>query len=203
MKKRWLERLRQQASRVAAVVWFVGAGATTPLLGADSFTGMLLFLLGAVLTVVGATGRTWCLLYIAGRKNQELLTVGPYSLCRHPLYFFSLVGTVGVGLASRTLAIPGVAAVAFFLYYVGVIRFEQNRLREIHGAEFDSYLQRVNALIPGFRTYQSAGQTREIFIKPVVKGLMDNGWFVLAFVGVHLLGELRVQHLFFDWWTLL
>jgi protein-S-isoprenylcysteine O-methyltransferase Ste14 len=192
MKKQWHERLRTSVSRIAAIVWFLGAGATVPLLGTDSHTGRLLFLLGAVLTVVGATGRTWC-----------LLIVGPYSLCRHPLYFFSLVGTAGVGLASRTLVIPGIAIAAFIFYYVGVIRSEQNRLGEIHGAEFDSYIQRVNSLIPGLRTFQSADRTREVFMKPVVRGLLDNGWFLLAFVGIHLLGELRTHHLFLDGWTLL
>ena len=201
-RKKRLERLRQQASRLAAIAWFLGAGATVPLFGTETHTGRLLFLLGAILTIAGAAGRTWCLLFIAGRKDQELLTVGPYSLCRHPLYFFSLIGTVGVGLASRTLAVPAVAVAAFTLFYVGVIRHEQNRLREIHGAELDSYIQRVNGLIPGLRTWQAAPENREVYLKPVIRGLLDNGWFTLAFVGIHLLGELRTQHLFFSWWTL-
>ena len=59
----------------------------------------------AVATVVGlagtgaaCAGRLWCSVYIAGKKNRELVKVGPYSVCRNPLYFFSLVGAIGAAL---------------------------------------------------------------------------------------------------------
>jgi protein-S-isoprenylcysteine O-methyltransferase Ste14 len=39
-----------------------------------------------------ASHRLWCSLYISGYKNSQLITSGPYSLCRNPLYFFSFVG---------------------------------------------------------------------------------------------------------------
>ncbi|MBI1311773.1 isoprenylcysteine carboxylmethyltransferase family protein [bacterium] len=197
-----VELLRKNVSRVGALAWFVGAGATVPSLGFDGYTARTLFALGGILTVVGATGRTWCLLAIAGRKDQELLTIGPYSMCRNPLYLFSLIGTVGIGLASRTFSAPLIALTAFLLYYVGVIRSEQRRLRELYGEEFDAYQSRVNALWPAFKSYKPLGETREVYVRPFVRGLVDNGWFFVGFIGLQVLGELREQGLFFNWLTL-
>ena len=196
------ERFRKKVSRVAAAGWFVAAGATVPVFGVESHTGRTLFAVGAVLTLVGATGRTWCLVPIAGRKDKQLMTDGPYSICRNPLYLFSLIGTVGVGLATRTFTVPGVAFAAFLLYYVGVIRSEQRRLAGTHGDAFQTYVSEVNALFPSFRSYRPLTETEEVFVRPFLKGLIDNGWFFVAFVGLQLLGELRVQGLFFSWWAL-
>lgn len=196
------ERLRKKVSRVAAAAWLIGAGATIPAFGADSATGRILFAVGAVLTIAGATGRTWCLLTIAGRKGHSLMTDGPYSICRNPLYLFSLIGSVGVGLATRTVSVPGLAFVAFLIYYVGVIRSEQRRLREVHGDAFATYMSEVNALFPSFRSYRPLQKTEEVHVRPFLRGLMDNGWFFVAFVGLQVLSELREHGQFFAWWTL-
>ena len=59
---------------------------------------------------------TWSSLYIAGRKGRELVTVGPYSTCRNPLYFFSIVGAAGMGAQSGSLTlglICGMIAASF------------------------------------------------------------------------------------------
>lgn len=41
--------------------------------------------LGLVAIMVCVLGRAWCSLYIGGRKTQEIVASGPYSLCRNPL----------------------------------------------------------------------------------------------------------------------
>lgn len=56
----------------------------------------ILFLLGLLLVGVATVGRLWCSLYISGHENSELITTGPYSLSRNPLYFFSLPGFAGI-----------------------------------------------------------------------------------------------------------
>ncbi|MFQ7535591.1 MAG: methyltransferase family protein [Akkermansia muciniphila] len=87
-----------------------------------------LMLLACFMAGIGAFGRIWCSLYIAGYKNNVLVTDGPYSMCRNPLYFFSFVGSIGVSCATETFTIPLLTALAFGIYYPSVIRKEQERL---------------------------------------------------------------------------
>ena len=52
---------------------------------------------GLALIVICILGRTWCTLYIGGRKKRELINKGPYSVVRNPLYFFTTIGAAGIG----------------------------------------------------------------------------------------------------------
>ena len=60
-------------------------------------------ILGYALIIGAALGRIWCNIYITGRKDKELCTDGPYSLCRNPLYLFSFIGVVGVMYAIQNI----------------------------------------------------------------------------------------------------
>ena len=52
---------------------------------------------GALAILCCIFGRTWCSLYIAGRKKQELVMgMALYSLMRNSLYVFTMVGAVGI-----------------------------------------------------------------------------------------------------------
>jgi protein-S-isoprenylcysteine O-methyltransferase Ste14 len=108
----------------------------------------LLFLVGIFLVATGSIGRLWCSLYIGGYKTEKLITVGPYSMCRNPLYFFSLFGATGAGLASENLTVPLIILCGFCLYYPFVILSEQEHLRSIHGKEYDTYLRVTPAFFP-------------------------------------------------------
>lgn len=50
--------------------------------------------LGLIAIMICIFGRASCSLYIGGRKKQEIVSNGPYSLCRNPLYVFSFIGAV-------------------------------------------------------------------------------------------------------------
>jgi len=93
-------------------------------------------------------GRLWCSLYISGHKTEKLVTTGPYSITRNPLYFFSLIGAFGVGLASETLVIPAVVLLGFAIYYPRVIKAEEKRLLKIHAEQFDNYVARTPRFFP-------------------------------------------------------
>lgn len=130
-----------------------------------------------MLAGIASLGRLWCSLYISGHKNNTLVTVGPYSMCRNPLYFFSLVGAVGVGLATETLSVPLIAVVFFSLYYPVVIRSEEARLARLHGEKFESYVRTTPSFFPRLSNLK---EPEEYHVKPVIfrNNLFHALWFI-------------------------
>ena len=144
-----VEKSRIVITRMAAAAAAVALLGTESLWeGADGIMTLVLFVAGMVLVGIASLGRMWCSLYIAGYKDETLITEGPYSVCRNPLYFFSLLGAVGVGLCTETLLFPLVFLVLFALYYPFVIKSEERRLKQLFGAQFDRYAGRVPAFFP-------------------------------------------------------
>jgi protein-S-isoprenylcysteine O-methyltransferase Ste14 len=68
--------------------------------GFDGYGGYWAGVAGFLLMMTAVLCRVWTSAHIAGHKDAQLITFGPYSVCRHPLYAFSLVGGLGIGLAS-------------------------------------------------------------------------------------------------------
>jgi len=103
---------------------------------------------GIVLIVLCILGRTWASLYIGGRKIEEFVQTGPYSVTRNPLYFFSFLGAAGVGaqVGSVTLALI-CAALAYAVFYV-VVRQEEQVLAARYGEAYRKYLATVPRFIP-------------------------------------------------------
>jgi hypothetical protein len=161
-----------------------------------------LFTVGALMVGVGSVGRLWCNLYLAGHRNKDLVTAGPYSMCRNPLYFFSLIGAVGVGFATETLIVPAVILAAFALYYPMVIRDEQSVLRAAHGEAFEAYVRSTPAFIP--RPWLLR-EPEEWAVDPVRfrKKVLDAIWFVWllgALEGIEALHEAGVIPVFLRLW---
>jgi len=137
----------------------------------------VLFLAGVILVGIATLGRVWCSLYIAGHKTKHLVTEGPYSISRNPLYFLSLVGCIGVGLCSETILIPVILLIAFVLYYPGVMSREEARLREVHGEAFEQYIAATPRFFPSisrFREPESYVVNPRLYRREVFRAL----WFV-------------------------
>jgi protein-S-isoprenylcysteine O-methyltransferase Ste14 len=136
-----------------------------------------LFVAGAFLVGIATVGRLWCSLYISGYKNNSLITSGPYSLTRNPLYFFSLIGSVGVGLATETLIVPLIILIGFSLYYPHVIREEEKRLENIHGKSFGDYCEETPGFFPTFSRFT---EPDSYIVKPKIfrKRVLNSLWFV-------------------------
>jgi protein-S-isoprenylcysteine O-methyltransferase Ste14 len=137
----------------------------------------ILFAVGAVMVGVATVGRLWCNLYICGRKSSELIRVGPYSMCRNPLYFFSLVGAIGLGLTTETISFALLFLVVFSIYYPFVIRAEEKRLSEIHGAEYKQYRKEIPSFMPTLRRFHEPDEYA-VRAKLFRKSLFDAMWFV-------------------------
>ena len=151
-KRSFVERLRILISRVIA-------GAIFGLLLVsesawdlhDERVAVTLFTVGVIMVALGSMGRLWCAVYIAGFKTEKLITEGPYSAMRNPLYFFSLIGALGVGFASETLTVPLLIAAVFAVYYPFVIKSEEAKLRQKHTTAFDAYCAKVPRFFPDWK----------------------------------------------------
>lgn len=188
-KSGW-EKLRILLSRLFVAAVFALALASPSAWSGNLLASQLLFAGGLSLATIGCLGRVWCLAHIAGRKDRELVTAGPYSLCRNPLYLFSLVGAAGVAMATGTLTVPAIVVVAFLVTYPSIIRHEERRLATLYGQDYQDYLRSTPALFPNFRNYRPAGATT-IDHHKFGHGVVDAAWFVLAAVGAHVIAMLH------------
>jgi protein-S-isoprenylcysteine O-methyltransferase Ste14 len=110
-------------------------------------------MIGILFVGIAAIGRSWSLAYIAGRKASELVAIGPYTLCRNPIYLFNATAAVGYGLISGSLVITGGTVVLFAFYHHFLIREEETFLRGKFGAAYEDYCRRVNRFFPSLRAW--------------------------------------------------
>ncbi|MHA7882105.1 methyltransferase family protein [Nitratireductor rhodophyticola] len=172
--------MRIALSRSFAVLLFVTLGLTMNAWSrALPLLEHTLSLIGWVLIAVAVVGRVWCSAHINGRKNAELVIVGPYSLCRNPLYFCSFIGGLGVMLVTETLLLPLVFCVLFGLYYSHVIDGEEKTLLKRHDAAFQDYRARVPRFWPQFNLFTEPNSYR-VSAANFRKSLGDAMWFIIA-----------------------
>lgn len=159
-----------------------------------------LFFIGMILVAIASLGRMWCSLYIAGYKDDRLVTDGPYSLCRNPLYFFSMIGLLGIGFATETLTFPLAFIILFTLYYPFVIKSEERRLRKLFGAAFEDYTQRVPPFFPKFSTFS---EPEQYVVKPGVyrKHMFSALWFVWLVGALEVIEGLREIGVLTSFWS--
>ena len=84
-------------------------------------------------------------------KDHDLITQGPYSIVRNPIYLgmFGMILSTALVFSRWWLTL---IAIVFFLVGVQIrIRTEEKLLRETFGAKFDEYAARVPAFIPFIR----------------------------------------------------
>lgn len=148
-----------QSIRKVALLAFLVAGIGFVLVGDSSwssgtFTHEAIEYFGLILIVLCICGRMLCTLYIGGRKIDLLVTDGPYSMVRNPLYTLSIIGAVGAGaqLGSFVLAVV-TGAVAYVVFLLVVLKEEQV-LSERFGKTYEDYLARVPRFFPNFSLWK-------------------------------------------------
>jgi len=88
------------------------------------------------------------------KKNKELVTKGPYAICRNPLYLgtFFIVFGIMIQLTSteliRNLSLWSFIFISFSYIYYKTIKFEEKFLSEKFGESFKDYIKNVPCLIP-------------------------------------------------------
>lgn len=81
-------------------------------------------------------------------KNHDLITQGPYSIVRNPIYLGMFGMILGTGLVFSHWWLALIAVVFFLVGNQIRIRAEEKLLREAFRKKFDDYAARVPAFIP-------------------------------------------------------
>lgn len=115
-----------------------------------------MFWAGVSFVAAGAAVRAWAAGYLV--KMQRLVTAGPFSLCRNPLYVGSFLISIGyLFMCNQPAAwIPG--AIVFWVFHGGAIAYEEKLLCEKFGEEYEDYRRAVPCLIPRLRSTAGQGE---------------------------------------------
>jgi protein-S-isoprenylcysteine O-methyltransferase Ste14 len=109
---------------------------------------------GIIAIIVCIIGRTWTSFYIGGRKYMSLITEGPYSVVRNPLYLFSIIGAWGAGVQVGSI-ISGliIGLLTWMVFYFQVLR-EERDLTARYDAEYAAYKASVPRFVPNPRLWR-------------------------------------------------
>jgi protein-S-isoprenylcysteine O-methyltransferase Ste14 len=187
-----IARSRVMISRIFAVLVLLLVIFTMPSFKQGDLADILSDTSGLFLLTICSMGRLWALLYISGKKTQEVITDGPYSIVRHPLYLFSFIGAIGIGLTSDNILVL-VALVIFYLsYYPLTILSEEKTLTKKFGQAYIDYAKRTPRFLPKLSLYKSPSQVvinADIFLKNIAIGM----WFIWLFILFNVIQMLQTM----------
>ena len=138
----------------------------------DSLRAILIESAGYLFLMLGLSVRVWSTLYIGGRKSQVLVTDGPYSLCRNPLYVGTLLVTVGAGLCFENLVMLATMLVTMVPAHVVAARLEDAYLSARFPLEYPEYARRVGAFWPRWGNYRTR-ETLTVSVRAVRRIAID------------------------------
>ena len=138
---------------VPAIMWF--ASGTVEL----SAPRLVLF---AILAAIGLGLSIWSIVYMrnVGKGNpmdafnhevaprtSELMTEGPYAICRNPMLLGVLLYYLGVVIALWSVG-AGIVYVVYILIMSVQVRSEEKRLEEDFGEAYEDYKRKTKRIIP-------------------------------------------------------
>jgi protein-S-isoprenylcysteine O-methyltransferase Ste14 len=158
-----------------AAWWYYGAGGA-----------------GFLLAALACLGRIWCSSFIAGHKDEILVTTGPYARCRHPLYAWSILGSLGLGLTTRSALLCVIVVVLIVALVVYAASCEEQFLADQFPEEFRAYVAATPTKFwPGSR---ATPLPDHLDVRPSVfrKAFLDAGSFFLLWLLVAVAAEYRL-----------
>lgn len=143
--------------------------------------GLIVFLFGVMVR-----GITIGLEYIVrgGLHRQiyadKLVTTGIYSICRNPMYFGNLLILSGIGIFANSALFVFLTIPIFIFLYAAIILAEQSFLENKFGAEYQLYIQKVNAIFPDFIRINKAFEDQKFNWRKVIRKEYNSFFLYLA-----------------------
>jgi protein-S-isoprenylcysteine O-methyltransferase Ste14 len=173
IRKLRITALRLSLLPVVAVAVFV-----RPSWGLESTTAFLLELAGYLFLLAGLAIRIWCIFYIGGRKSRQIVTQGPYSICRNPLYMGTFLLAIGAGLCFENLIMLAMCVPIVLITHFVVVRMEEAHLEASFGEEYTRYKRRVPKYWPRLRNYESP-ETVPVSVRAIRRIAIDTAGVLL------------------------
>ncbi len=195
----WLFHYRNILFPVFYAALFIPSLPISPDYRWSIISGSLFIALGIV-----TRGVTIGLVYIVrgGNKRQihadTLVTGGVYQICRNPMYLGNILLIIGFGLFANSLLFLTLFSSLFVLFYIAIIRAEEDFLLTKFGGQFEAYKSFANALLPKLSRLKNAFSGHRFDFKRVIN--KEHNSLFLYFSGILLL--LWYQHLI-SWRVLL
>ncbi|MDH7600881.1 MAG: isoprenylcysteine carboxylmethyltransferase family protein [Armatimonadota bacterium] len=112
-------------------------------------------IVGVPLILAGQAIRLLAAGYLS--KDNELITAGPYALCRNPLYVGSFLISCGYLAIFGRLDVFAIGIVLFWLFHGGAVIYEENKLRSVFGSAYTKYVAEVPRFLPRSFRYSGNG----------------------------------------------
>ena len=181
----WINRNRKLFLWINVIIflgiWFF----TKPLLPLSYSVMDLLEGFGALFVVAGVIGRIYSSLTIASHKNEKVVNTEMYSVVRHPLYFFSFLLAVGIGLLAGRIELFLYLIVFYIACFYPMVLNEEKFLVKKFGKKYMDYQKQVPMFIPNFSKWR-ARETAEIHMRLVTRTIMDGALFLLIIPAIEI-----------------
>ncbi len=117
-------------------------------------------IVGALFIAAGEFLRIWAVGYAGASTRaralgaaRDLVTTGPYSYVRNPLYLGNFLLSLGVCLLSNVYWLVAVLVIGYFCQYLPIVALEEAYLLESCGSVYQTYREQVPRFLPQFRPY--------------------------------------------------
>ena len=110
--------------------------------------------------IIGEFLRIWSVGYAGGTTRatalgaaRDLVTTGPYSYVRNPLYLGNLLLSLGVTIFTNVHWLIPILIIGYFIQYLPIITVEETYLLESCGTVYQTYQEQVPRFLPNFHSY--------------------------------------------------
>lgn len=149
-------------------------------------------IVGGLLITICILGRSFSSLFVGGKKNEMVVTHGVYAVVRNPLYVFSFLGVLGIGLQSGRLTLLLLLVAAFVYYYRKVVAGEEAFLEHKFGQSYKDYCAQVPRWLPALQQWHTPD---EVLAQPkmVLRTMTDALMFCFPLILFQLIEALQQQ----------
>lgn len=168
---------------------------SAPLCPEGSWADILAETVGWPLFIAGATLRFWATLYVGGRKREMVVSDGPYSVCRNPLYIGSLLLALSAGLFVQSVTFAAGVGLTALGYMLVTVPVEERFLSERLGEEYQAYCRRVPRYLPRLSAFRTSGR-----VEVDVQALTREASKAVGWIWIPMIAEVVTRLRMLPWW---